>query len=250
MAGAAPMADIVPFRSPALQQPSIHPLPVIYIVLLLLLTGCSALPDNGGWGRSSDERAPVEARDGKSRPQAVASAAAGLAQGEAAIALTLARLEARPEGVLRPEQTGYYMDVQMATLRKRFVGVDVTLAREGDQLRLVLPGSLTFTSGSADLTDNAEAMLGEVAKVLAEYDKTLVVVEGHSDALGAAGFNQTLSEQRALSVARSLLGRGVAARRLVAIGYGPDYPVASNETEEGRARNRRVELLVRPVTGI
>lgn len=215
------------------------------MLLSAVLTACSALPDGGGWGGPDDRRAPVEARNGQPR----AGGAAGLARGEAAIAPALALLEADPEGVLRKEQTGYYMDVQLAALRKRFVDVEVTLLREGDQLRLVLPGSVTFTSGSADLTGNAGALLQEVAAVLAEYDKTLVVVEGHSDALGPAGFNQALSEQRALAVARSLREHGVAAPRLVAVGYGSDRPVADNDSESGRARNRRVELLVRPVTG-
>ena len=231
-----------------MQPPSICLMPVVHVVLSLLLTACSTLPDSGGWGRSGDQRAPVESRDGRSGPQVTAEEATRLAQGEAAIALTLARLKARPEHILQPEQTGYYMDVQLATLRKRFAGVDVTLSREDGQLRLVLPESATFTSGSAELTGNARGMLEGVAQVLAEYDKTLVVVEGHSDALGPAGFNQTLSEQRALAVAHSLLAHGVSARRLVAVGYGADRPVASNDTDADRARNRRVELLVRPVT--
>ena len=193
-----------------MQPPSIRLIPVVHVVLSLLLTACSTLPDSGGWGRSGDQRAPVESRDGRSGPQVTAEEATRLAQGEAAIALTLARLKARPEHVLQPEQTGYYMDVQLATLRKRFAGVDVTLSREDGQLRLVLPESATFTSGSAELTGNARGML-----------------EG---------------------VAHSLLAHGVSARRLVAVGYGADRPVASNDTDADRARNRRVELLVRPVT--
>lgn len=252
MAAPAPVAEDRKNPEPILQLPATHAAPSwIVAIVLIMLTACSALPDSGGWGRSSTQRAPVESRDERARPpQAPASTtSAGIAQGEAAIATVLASLRANPEGVLRAEQTGYYMDVQLATLRKRFVDVDVTLAREGDQLRLVLPGSATFDSGSANLTGNARGLLGTVAEVLAEYDKTVVVIEGHSDARGAAGFNQALSEQRALAVARSLRDRGVSARRLVAVGYGPERPIADNDTDSGRALNRRVELLVRPVTG-
>ncbi|MEQ9463902.1 MAG: OmpA family protein [Haliea sp.] len=221
-------------------------LPLIGAILPLLLTACSAIPGVDSPGQPGSPQLPIEPLEAQAPPGPVS---AGPARGELAVGPALAKLAANAEALLLPEQTGYYMDVQYATLRKRFVDTDVTLAREGDQLRLVLPGSATFDSGSADVTERASLLLRDVAEVLAEYDRSLVVVEGHSDSVGAASFNQSLSEQRALAVAAMLQENGVVVERLVVVGYGPDRPVTDNDTERGRAQNRRVELLVRPVTG-
>lgn len=223
--------------------------PLQALGLIWCMAACSALPDPGTWGRSEEVRAPVEVRNGRTEPSQAKAPSAGIGRGEAAVAPALAGLRANPEGVLDPSQIGYYVDVQLAALRKHFAAAEITLAREGDQLRFVLPGGAIFDSGSTEVTAQAAALLHKFAEVLGEYDKTLVVVEGHSDALGSPVYNRTLSEQRALAVAQILQRSGVAAERLVAVGYGPKRPVADNSTEAGRALNRRVELVVRPVTG-
>jgi outer membrane protein OmpA-like peptidoglycan-associated protein len=102
-----------------------------------------------------------------------------------------------------------------------------------------------FAVGKADLTDEAEENLQEAAKTLAEYPNANVEIEGHADSTGSAKLNQDLSERRAKSVMNFLIKQGITKERLSAVGYGKDRPIADNGTEEGRAANRRVELIVK-----
>jgi outer membrane protein OmpA-like peptidoglycan-associated protein len=149
---------------------------------------------------------------------------------------------------LRPDEVGYYMDVQQARLQQ--VGRDlVSVKRDGTRLIITLVGGPSFEVGRDRLTADASVSLTVLAGILAEYRLTLVSVHGHTDASGAATSNQQLSEQRSLAVARWLLARGVSLDRLVAVGHGQADPVASNDTPEGRDRNRRVELHLDPIVG-
>ncbi len=94
-----------------------------------------------------------------------------------------------------------------------------------------------------------DAVLSDVAAVLQEYDRSVVDIVGHTDSSGGDAINQPLSERRALSVADALINRGVLRERLFVAGQSSRVPVASNATAEGRAQNRRVEILIRPFTG-
>ena len=143
---------------------------------------------------------------------------------------------------------GYYMDVQDAKLRQKLEGTGVRVAREGNDIRLIMPGDVTFATDSADLNSRFFEVLDSVAIVLQEYKSTLVTVAGYTDSTGTAEHNQKLSEHRASTVAMYLHGRGVIQQRLAAIGYGEQRPVASNNTAEGRAKNRRVEITLEPIT--
>ena len=105
--------------------------------------------------------------------------------------------------------------------------------------------SQLFAVGKADLTDEAKENLLEVSKTLAEYPDAEVEIEGHTDSTGSAKLNQDLSERRATNVMNFLVELGVEQKRLSAVGYGKDRPIADNKTEEGRAQNRRVELVVK-----
>lgn len=109
--------------------------------------------------------------------------------------------------------------------------------------RLVLHGA-TFEFDEDRLTANAKLLLDRVADALLARPDLQVEVQGHTDSKGAEEYNQRLSERRAESVTRYLVGRGVQGDRLTAVGYGESQPVADNETEEGRELNRRVELLI------
>jgi OOP family OmpA-OmpF porin len=109
---------------------------------------------------------------------------------------------------------------------------------------LVLKG-VTFATNSASLTAASAATLDEAADALAKRGDVQVEVAGHTDNRGSAQRNRTLSQQRAESVMRHLVSRGVNAANVTARGYGPDRPVADNRTERGRAANRRVELVIR-----
>ncbi|NVK42230.1 MAG: OmpA family protein [Oceanospirillaceae bacterium] len=144
---------------------------------------------------------------------------------------------------------GHYMDQQEMALRQRLDGTGVGIERVGDDIRLVMPGNITFETGSAQLDSGFYAVLDDVALVLNEFDKTAVGVNGFTDNTGSFELNQNLSEQRATSVARYLVSRGVAQGRISTQGYGPRYPVASNDTAAGRSQNRRVEVFIRGSAG-
>lgn len=142
---------------------------------------------------------------------------------------------------------GYYMDRQEAALRQHLQSTGVQVKREGDNIRLVMPGNITFASGRYEIRSDFYNVLDGVATVLAEFDRTAIKVAGHTDSTGSLSLNQTLSEQRADSVRQYLIQHQVAAGRVHASGYGPRYPVASNNTVEGRQANRRVELELLPM---
>jgi outer membrane protein OmpA-like peptidoglycan-associated protein len=154
------------------------------------------------------------------------------------------QLTGRADRVIGQESAGYYMDVLTARLRQELAHKQVNIEYRGDDIALTFPGMATFDTGSTDIRPTMKAVLDTLARILIEYRASLVVVAGHTDSAGPREHNQKLSEQRALSVGRHLLSSGVAADRLVVRGFGPDRPVASNETPEGRASNRRIELII------
>jgi outer membrane protein OmpA-like peptidoglycan-associated protein len=155
---------------------------------------------------------------------------------------------AAPASRVAAADVGYYMDVQQARLQQ--LGTDrVRVVRKGARLVLTLLTGSGFESGSFRLTRDAEATLASLAATLREFDKTLVSVHGHTDASGGAAANIALSERRALAVARFLVENGVDRRRLVAVGRGQSDPVASNDTEEGRQQNRRIEVQIDAIGG-
>lgn len=141
---------------------------------------------------------------------------------------------------------GAYMDAQEARLREQLQGTGVQVSREGDNIRLIMPGSITFQTDSYNLRPEFYATLNSVALVLSKYADTTIRVTGHTDNTGARQYNQTLSERRANSVADYLATQNVARSRMLVQGLGFDQPMADNGTAEGRARNRRVELYILP----
>lgn len=141
---------------------------------------------------------------------------------------------------------GYYMDRQEAALRERLEGTGVRVQRHGDEIKLIMPGHVTFDFDSDQIRPNFHSVLDSVALVIKEFDETVVDIKGFTDSTGSFEYNQQLSERRARSVASYFIQQQVPAGRLRSTGYGPRYPVASNDTEEGRARNRRVEIDLLP----
>ena len=142
---------------------------------------------------------------------------------------------------------GYYMDRQEAKLRARLEGTGVGVQRVGDTIKLIMPGNITFDTGSSVIMSGFTSVLDSVALVAKEFDKTLMQVNGYTDSTGSFQTNQTLSEQRAGSVARYFMNEGVASSRIRATGYGPRDPIADNSTASGRAQNRRVEIELLPM---
>ena len=142
--------------------------------------------------------------------------------------------------------TGAYMDAQERKLRQQLVGSGVQVARDGNNIRLVMPNSITFAVNQANLNTSIYETLNSVVRVLTEFKETSLNIAGHTDSSGNADYNQQLSVRRANSVADYLRSRQVSANRLYVVGYGETRPLASNNTPEGRAQNRRVELLIEP----
>lgn len=142
---------------------------------------------------------------------------------------------------------GAYMDRQEAKLREQLRGTGVSVTRVGDNITLNMPGNITFKTDSADLNASFFRVLDSVALVAKEYDRTIIEAAGHTDSTGSEQYNQQLSERRAATVAEYLRNRGIAADRLITVGAGETRPIASNDTAEGRAQNRRVELTFAPI---
>ena len=141
---------------------------------------------------------------------------------------------------------GYYMDVQEAKLRKQLRETGVRVEREGNNINLIMPGNITFASNSPNINASFYPVLDSVGLVLKEYDRTLVVVAGHTDSDGSAAYNQTLSMNRAAAVSYYLSSRGVSEVRLETVGFGETQPIASNSSKEGKQANRRVEITLLP----
>ena len=151
-------------------------------------------------------------------------------------------------GALAGGGVGYYMDQQDAKLRAQLRGTGVSVTKVGNQITLNMPGNVTFATNSSDISADFYDVLNSVALVLNEFDQTYVDVVGHTDSTGSLEYNRQLSERRADSVARYLKSQKVVSQRVLTSGMGPDSPIASNDTKEGRSLNRRVEIILTPIT--
>jgi len=151
-------------------------------------------------------------------------------------------------GALAGGVAGNYMDRQEADLRAQLEGSGVGVTRAGEQIALNMPGNVTFATNSADVTSGFYEVLNSVAIVLNEYEQTYVDIVGHTDSTGSLAYNQGLSVRRADSVGDYLKGQGVEPVRFIVTGMGPAEPAATNETAVGRSLNRRVEIILTPLT--
>jgi outer membrane protein OmpA-like peptidoglycan-associated protein len=151
-------------------------------------------------------------------------------------------------GAIAGGSVGNYMDKQERELRARTAGTGIEVRREGDEIALKLPSGISFDFNSAAIRPEFRPALDQVAQTLASYQSTFVDVTGHTDSIGSVAVNQRLSEQRAESVANYFAIGGVNRARIATRGYGKTMPIASNDTEEGRAQNRRVEIKISPIT--
>ena len=142
---------------------------------------------------------------------------------------------------------GYYVDTQEAKLRQTLQGTGVQVQRNGDDLKLIMPGNITFASNSADISSSFYPTLNSLVLVFKEFNKNGVNIVGHTDNTGSLELNQSLSQRRTQSVANYLTANGVPGQRISAYGAGPSQPIASNATDAGRAQNRRVEINLRPL---
>ena len=139
---------------------------------------------------------------------------------------------------------GGYMDYQAAQLRKELTGTGVQVKEVDGRIYLVMPGNITFDTNQAFIKQSFQPVVISISKVLKEYDKTLVQVNGYTDNTGSDAINNPLSVKRANAIADFLKIQGVAANRIIANGYGSANPIASNATAAGREQNRRVEIVL------
>lgn len=141
---------------------------------------------------------------------------------------------------------GADLDRQAAELRGS-LSSNVGVTNTGDYLIVNMPQDLLFATDSASVRPDLRSDLNAVAASLLKYPNSRIEVIGHTDNTGSAAYNQDLSQRRAVAVASVLRDSGVPGGRIAAYGRGEDQPVASNLTPEGRAQNRRVEIIIRPI---
>ncbi|MCX7302347.1 MAG: OmpA family protein [Rhodobacterales bacterium] len=140
---------------------------------------------------------------------------------------------------------GNTMDQQEAELRNE-MGAGVGIVNTGTSLIVTMPQDILFATGSATLTPTLQGDLRDVAANLNRYPNSTITVLGHTDNTGTAEYNLDLSQRRAQAVASVLISSGVAANRIRVTGMGENQPIATNQTAEGRAQNRRVEIVITP----
>jgi len=144
---------------------------------------------------------------------------------------------------------GKMMDNQEKDMRNALEASEAAaVSREGNLLAVTFKGDVTFDTNSTVVRPGLQSEIERVASVLNQYPATFVRVEGHTDSVGSDEYNMDLSIRRANSVKNLLVQRGVDPGRIEVVGFGKTMPVATNSTEAGRQRNRRVEIKIAPKT--
>lgn len=224
----------------------------------MLLTGCMS---TGGGYYGNQPPPPPNQQGQQGQPQqsgmsqtskgaligAAIGAAAGLLSGGDATERRQRALVGVGVGGLTGGAIGSYQDRQEKILRERTAGTGVDVVRQGDNITLNMPSGITFGFDSSNLDPGFYPVLDNVANTLQEYNQTIIEVAGHTDSVGTDSYNQALSERRANAVGNYLMSRGIMRDRFIIVGAGESRPIASNDTESGRAQNRRVEITLVPV---
>jgi outer membrane protein OmpA-like peptidoglycan-associated protein len=137
---------------------------------------------------------------------------------------------------------GRKMDKQAAEMEKQIP--NATVERVGEGIVVELSDKILFATNSSDLSAQAKQNLNKMIGVFKNYPDTNIEIQGHTDSTGSDAYNQTLSEKRASSVSNYLTSKGIQSSRITTLGYGESAPKYSNDTEDGRSQNRRVEFLI------
>ena len=209
----------------------------VAVVSLITVSGCVTDPNTG------------EKKVSRTAIGGGAGALAGLLLG-GLIGGGTGRIIGAGIGGLAGGAIGYTMDKQIKELRESTAGsgVDITPTDNGQAILVNLPEGVTFDVASAALQPGFRSTLDQIAQSMNQYPNSLIDVYGHTDSTGSDQYNQTLSENRARTVANYLTMQGVSAARIRSQGFGETMPVADNATEEGRRRNRRVEIKIVPIS--
>jgi len=207
----------------------------------LLLSSCATYT---GQTRAPDD--PNRTRNGALIGAGI-GVVAGLLSGGDATERRQRALVGAGVGGLTGGAIGAYQDRQEAQLRSQMQGTGVDVVRQGDNITLNMPGGVTFGFDKSDVQPQFYPVLDNVASTLQQYNQTVIEVAGHTDNVGTDTYNQQLSQKRAEAVAAYLASRGIMRDRMMTVGAGETRPIATNDTEEGRAENRRVEITLVPV---
>lgn len=187
-----------------------------------------------------------EAEDAKQRQEALKSTQ--LEQTTDQLASTRAQLQQKELALVSERDRRAESERRLAetnALLQKFASVE----QESRGMVITLSGNVLFVTNSAKLLAGAQVKLAEVARALTQQDpESAIVIEGHADSQGEADHNMTLSRERAESVRTYLVSQGISADRVTAQGVGEERPIADNNSAEGRANNRRVEIVVKPKT--
>lgn len=155
-------------------------------------------------------------------------------------------------GAIGGAAAGNYMDKQHAELQKQLAEEAARnelqiIQLPGNALKIGLASEVSFDVGKHDIKSSALPTYQKIGNILKSYDKTMIHVVGHTDSSGSDEYNQSLSERRASSVGNQLIANGVINSRVRLEGRGEREPIADNSTAEGRTRNRRVDIVIKPV---
>lgn len=153
----------------------------------------------------------------------------------------LAKAQAANAAALAAAEAARAADEQAKRLA---VQLEEMKARKTERGMVLTLGDVLFDTGRSDLKPGALRTLEQLTAFLVENPDRTAIIEGHTDSVGAAAFNQRLSEERAQAVQNALIERGIAPARLSAVGFGPTNPVVGNDTAAGRQQNRRVEVIL------
>jgi outer membrane protein OmpA-like peptidoglycan-associated protein len=211
----------------------------VALELLVSLTGCSVYESNPRTVQGAGVGAAAGAGTGAAIG-AIVGGGKGAGQGAAIGAVV---------GLLGGGLIGNYLDNQAKEMQAILAEQD-RLRQEQEKLDVTLSSDILFTSGSAALYPGGRDKLRQFAGVLTRYPRTTIQITGNTDSRGSEQSNMELSRQRAQAVADELIADGVSASRITTRGVGASVPVATNDTPEGRAQNRRVEIVVAPDEGM
>ena len=207
-----------------------------------MLAGCASNPSSYTTNPDTRDRTRNGALIG-----AAVGAVAGVLSGDDAVERRQRALVGAGVGALAGGAIGNYQDRQERALRERTANTGIDVQRQGDNITLNLPDGITFDFNKSTLKPQFYGALNGVAATLAEYNQTMIEVVGHTDSIGTDAVNNRISKERADAVAAYLAAQGVQRERIETLGAGKNYPIASNDTDAGRAQNRRVEIRVIPL---
>jgi outer membrane protein OmpA-like peptidoglycan-associated protein len=212
----------------------------IFLCCILLMAGCA---ENGAMTKS--QKGGLIGAGGGAVVGAILGQAIGHDTGSTLIGAALGAAAGGAGGY----GVGKMMDNQERDMRDALATSEAAaVSREGNLLAVTFKGDVTFDTNSTEVRPGLYSEINRVAGVLNQYPNTLIRVEGHTDGKGSSEYNMDLSKRRANTVKTLLVQRGVADSRIEVIGFGKTMPVATNETEAGRQKNRRVEIKIAPQT--